>query len=149
MRAGKGSLEDAVARLAERTKVDPDSGCWVYSPARLKGGYAQFTAQGKLTLVHRFAYELFVGPIGDMTVDHLCFEPACVNPAHLRLMSMRANAANQRRRNDDACQKGHERTPENLGHKATGARYCRQCCRDSAARSADRKKTNNTNRKAA
>lgn len=45
---------------------------------------------------HRTAYELAKGPIPDgLTVDHLCFNPICCNPAHLRLLTRAENAGNK------------------------------------------------------
>jgi hypothetical protein len=41
---------------------------------------------------HRAMYEQEVGPIPDgFTIDHLCSERACMNPAHLEAVSMATN----------------------------------------------------------
>jgi len=41
---------------------------------------------------HRISYELANGPIPDgMQVDHICLNPACVKPEHLRLATQKQN----------------------------------------------------------
>lgn len=87
---------------------------------------------------HRVAYTEAFGPIPDeMTVDHLCFNPPCVNPQHLRLLTRSENSRNQRSAAKTHCDNGHEYTPENTyiktGHRA-GHRQCRACNRAAVAR---------------
>jgi len=50
-------------------------------------------------LLHRFAYEAFVGPIppGDK-VCHICDNPICCNPLHLFLGSDQENATDSQRK---------------------------------------------------
>lgn len=72
--------------------------CWISSYSTANHGYAQlgWADSGKTTVVlaHRAAWEAANGPIpDDMTVDHICFERRCVNPAHLRLLPRAVNAA--------------------------------------------------------
>ena len=90
-------------------------------------------------LAHRIAYAASNGPIPQgMTVDHLCFNPACVNPEHLRLLTNQENARNQRSASKTHCSSGHELTPENTYSRRPkphgGRRDCRACGRDRAAR---------------
>lgn len=99
-------------------------------------GYGMTRRDGKRLYAHRVAYEDRHGPIpAGMTVDHLCFNPTCVNPEHLRLLTMLENAANQRKRLNTHCRKGHEWTPENTYIRpSNGHRGCRTCNRENVAR---------------
>lgn len=40
-------------------------------------------------MAHRYAYELLVGPVAGVILDHRCHNPACVNPEHLRVTDAR------------------------------------------------------------
>lgn len=110
--------------------IRDDSGCLIWS-GYLLDGYARYSGQG----AYRVAYERFVGPIPPgMTVDHRCFEPACVEPTHLRLLSNLQNARNHRARPglvpEHECINGHRYTPGNTYVMPNGRRDCRACIRN-------------------
>jgi hypothetical protein len=113
-------------------KVLKTDTCWLWIAGKDRPGYGRFysdTAKRSIG-AHRAAWEFAFGPIPEgMTVDHLCFEPACVNPAHLRLLSRSENCANQRCATWTHCHNGHEFTPENtyLCTAGNGRRLCRAC----------------------
>lgn len=136
-------------RILERVVVDETTGCWIWQKALGGGGYGQFGIGDTVRYAHRFAYELWVGPIpAGMTIDHLCHsnDPTCpggecvhrrcCNPAHLEVVTRGENvlrgvgfaAVNARKTH---CPQGHEYTPENtFVVKATGWRNCRKCGRE-------------------
>lgn len=114
---------------AKVQKRDGENGCWEWTSANFRR-YGLFWLNGKTEWAHRLAYELLVGPIPDgLTLDHLCRNPSCVNPAHLEPVTQSENA---RRANPPKtlCKHGHEYTEANtILLKSTGKRQCRICSR--------------------
>lgn len=120
--------------IRDRVIIDPITQCWNWQRSTVKG-YGQFREAGKLFLAHRASYEAFVGPIPEgLTLDHLCRNEPCCNPAHLEPVTHQVNC---QRGNQGAwqkakthCPKGHEYTAANTRrHAHTGARVCRECGR--------------------
>lgn len=111
--------------------------CWLWTGATQTNGYgsAAHGGEGRTALAHRVAYELAVGPIpAPLTVDHLCRNKKCCNPAHLELVTAaentrRAAAANR----PTHCPQGHEYSADNtyIKHRSNGQinRACKQCRR--------------------
>jgi len=72
--------------------VTRTSGCWIWHGYKHSQGYGRLRVGGRKVLAHRFAYELLIGPIPEgTTLDHLCENPACVNPAHLEPVTQGEN----------------------------------------------------------
>ncbi|MEV4629351.1 HNH endonuclease signature motif containing protein [Micromonospora sp. NPDC049523] len=85
--------------------IEKTSGCWYLSGRARSNGYSTIQIDGTKTSGHRFAYAAFVGDIpGRYEIDHLCRDRACVNPAHLQLVS---RAENLRRRDSFGKPLGH------------------------------------------
>lgn len=127
------------------SKVRRSEGCWTWAGAHDIQGYGRFQASGERTRprelrAHRVAYELLVGPIGPgLTIDHLCRNRGCVNPAHLEPVSIRDNlhrgdTAAARNAAKTRCPQGHEYTDANTHRRANGKRECRLCMRDATRR---------------
>lgn len=71
-------------------------GCWQWTDRVNDAGYGRFRLYGHFVSAHRFAYAAFVDAIpAGLDVDHICFNPACVRPAHLEPVTRREN--NRRR----------------------------------------------------
>lgn len=126
--------------------ADPDS-CWWWTASKSRG-YGYIGSGRKLLLAHRLAYEWLVGPIPDgYQIDHLCRNPACVNPAHMEPVPQRENlirgigfaGINARKTH---CNRGHEYTEANTYHPPgrPGWRSCRECIRLGSQRVADKRK---------
>lgn len=120
----------------DRVDKSGPNGCWLWTGPKSAGrapGYGRVYIGGKGYQAHRLAYEELVGPIpAGLVIDHLCRNPACVNPAHLEPVT---NAENIRRglAIRTHCPQGHEYTPENVRHRANGHRSCKRCHRDEEA----------------
>lgn len=134
---GRYLKQDAETRFWSHVKKQ-ENGCWEWQGVQTNFGYAQIGVDGKLIYVHRFAYELLVGPIpADKSLDHLCRNRICVNPAHLEPVSVRVNtlrgigpsAENTKKMQ---CPRGHPLSGNNLSPcwLKRGRRMCKICLRD-------------------
>lgn len=134
--------EDLIADDAfwSQTELTP-SGCIEWKGSRDAYGYGRVFARGAEWKAHRVALKLS-GKIvfRHLAVDHLCRNPACVNPAHLELVSYRENtargegptAAAIRAIDRGFCINGHDLSV--VGFHGRGVRrFCAQCGRNRVA----------------
>lgn len=79
--------------------IDDADSCWMWTAAQLPKGYGRFgmsRSQGVM-LAHRMSYILSHGAIPEgMHIDHLCYQPSCVRPSHLRAVTPKQNTENRR-----------------------------------------------------
>ena len=141
--------------LRDRTAVDrfwamvgKSATCWWWLGAKNPAGYGQFFDICKPPLrcvrAHRFAYEQLRGPIpAGLVIDHLCRNPACVNPEHMETVTIGENvlrgdgiAAQHARKT--TCKHGHPLSGDNLKMEATpngrSTRRCLTCRRQNEKR---------------
>jgi hypothetical protein len=137
--AGKGLVE----RIASRVSVELPDGCWWWQGSTTPAGYGYLEFEGRRQGVHRWVYELCVGPIPrGMVVDHLCDNPRCVRPDHLEAKTQRANvlrgaSLSAQRALRTHCPAGHPYDEANT-YEWRGHRRCRTCHRENVRRSTRR-----------
>lgn len=78
-------------------KVERGPGCWLWKAATQNGGYGRFfTSSNGMQMAYRYAYEITKGAIPEgAQLDHMCHQPSCVNPDHLRPVTSKQNNENQ------------------------------------------------------
>lgn len=95
-----GSTVLTTVSLEERflAKVNKTDSCWLWEAATDSKGYGQISTTPKpdgsyvREQAHRVSYELFVGPIPEgLHIDHICHVVRCVNPEHLRPVTVKEN----------------------------------------------------------
>jgi len=146
-KVAKGRPRESVwNRFWRKVQEDPATGCWVWCALKIRG-YGQFLVGGqarrvvdrRLVKAHHLAYRLLVGPIPSwLQIGHLCRNRACVNPAHLELIthhekhrrdnSGKAGGAFQR--NKTHCPQGHPYDEANTRFDSRGHRQCLACRRE-------------------
>lgn len=126
------------ASMAERFEHYVDrlpSGCWQWTGYLKPNGYGSIWDGTRKVYAHRYAHELHNGPIpAGMQIDHLCLNKACVNPAHLDVVTQKVNllradgspAINARKTH---CKRGHKFTDDNTRTNSRGHRVCKECSR--------------------
>lgn len=145
--AGK-PLESEVLRHIEsrfwsKVAQTDDDECWEWLASVTTSGYGQVHyRRGHLRrnlMAHRVAYELLIGPIPTgMTLDHLCRNKRCVNPAHLEIVTQRENVL--RAAGSTAhCKRGHAWTEDNVLFE-NGSRKCKTCNRRRQAEYRERRR---------
>jgi HNH endonuclease len=84
---GDDEISDLKHRLLSNAAEQPGplaTPCLVWTGPTLSKGYGRLYHNRTHVLVHRAAYECFVGPIPEgMQINHHCDNPGCIRPEHL------------------------------------------------------------------
>lgn len=109
-------IEIYLTRFLERIKID-EKGCWMWTHSKSGNGYGEFSVNNKVYSTHHFIYEYYHGSIdSSLEIDHICNNPICANPIHLRQIThkeniLRSNAPAAINAKKTHCPLGHEYTP--------------------------------------
>lgn len=133
----KSLLDEAKTKERFWKKVNKTARCWEWTGSKNYRGYGQFCiVRISKCQAHRISmYYAGKEVPSDMSVDHLCRNPACVNPAHLEICDLRTNilrgfgvtAENHRKTH---CVHGHPLFGENLRWaKDEKGLMTKRCCR--------------------
>lgn len=127
--------------LLRHVHPEPTSGCWIWTAAVSKLGYARIRVGKTNRQAHRISYERFIGTIpSGMSVLHICDVRSCINPDHLYAGTQKDNVRDMMNRGRDRgpvfgnrkkthCIRGHELTEENIYRDRNQGRHCKTCVR--------------------
>lgn len=124
--------EREVAEFWARSARGGKSECWRWT-LKLDRGYGRCSIRGHTFRAHRVAFILERGEIpGDLVLDHLCRNRACVNPWHLEPVDIKTNVMRgvnhvAIQAKQTTCKRGHPLSGTNLRISPRGFRVCRSC----------------------
>lgn len=109
--------------------------CWNWRGYITRYGYGRFWFDNTSWLAHRFAFQIFNGPVpSNLEIDHLCRNRKCVNPSHLELVTskenmLRGDGLAVRNKAKIHCAQGHPFSTRNTYHPPywPTRRVCRIC----------------------
>jgi len=114
------------------SKVDKTESCWNWKAGKVQG-YGQITIKMKNWRAHRLALLLSGIDIPkDKVVDHICKNRSCVNPKHLRLVTVaentleNSNGITAKYKQKKFCNRGHPLFGTNVRFYKNWRR-CRSC----------------------
>ncbi len=105
-----------IARFWTLVENNQGSKCWPWIGSRDKAGYGVWyiRTEGKKKVFykpHRVAFLIMTGSLDPaLSIDHLCRNRACCNPAHLQEVTLSVNVKRVPR-NVLLCKRGHHKKP--------------------------------------
>lgn len=93
-----GKVDERV-RFDAKWKLDPETGCWLWTAGQTSDGYGSFgRADGRSVRAHLAAWEIHRQPVTEgFWVLHDCGVKLCVNPDHLYEGDRQNNAEDSHR----------------------------------------------------
>ena len=106
------------------------AGCWAWLGTRAHHKYGKMRFNGKEIYAHRLSWYFHHGEWPKNSIDHVCKNTSCVNPAHLEDVPQRINVL----RGDSSknywanvCGKGHTLNEDAAWLDGKLKRHCREC----------------------
>ena len=126
-------------RFWKRVRIGP--GCWEWTGGKSDLGYGHVVGpqKGRRNSPHRVTYERAHGPIPEgLVIDHLCRNPSCCRPRHLRAVTHAVNilcgiGPSAKNAQKERCPLGHE-YDEPVRWKGRVGRGCSVCRREGTRR---------------
>jgi hypothetical protein len=124
--------------VALADQVRAASPCVLWTGYIDRHGYGRARVGGRLTMAHRAAWSSVHGPVpAGLTLDHLCRNRACVNVAHLEVVTLRVNilrgtGPSATKARQSHCVNGHDLA--DAYRRRSGRRACRSCKADEQRR---------------
>ncbi len=102
--------------------------CWIWLWCKDVNGYGRVRVDGAARLAHRATYILLRGDVpANLELDHLCRQPACINPDHLEPVTHLENMRRGEEANRTHCPQGHTYDETNTYVRKDESRQCRSC----------------------
>ena len=124
--------------------VDKSDGCWCWAGCISHKGYGRFSVtrnrRSRPYLAHRVAWYFEHGRFPAETIDHLCRNRSCVNPAHMEDVSREENSRRGHGIWNGICKQGHDLSLTDAWTDWHGGnRMCRKCAAKRDRERQDRK----------
>lgn len=103
-------------RLWEKVQKGDQGECWIFHGSKNEHGYGQIWdgENKRLIKAHKAAYEVTYGRTNAYAFLHMCDNPSCCNPSHIRPGTLKQNS-------QDMVNKGRHKTP--FGYGVRGERH--------------------------
>lgn len=138
-------------RLERMSTPEPNTGCWLWTGSVDWAGYGRIRLTGfrvrSMPGAHRVAWEATHGTIPTgMVLDHKCRVRCCVNPEHMRVVTVRENTLcgtgpTALHANSSHCKRGHPFGVSNTRRVVTTSGRTYRLCRACETSRASRKKS--------